>query len=246
MNFLQQHRGFTLIELMIGLGVASILMTGITQVAIAAGASYQLQQNLGALHDNARFALDTIKKEVRGAGFQNQPWIPSTDLAIIAADPVSALSDKLVLRRRSDRNCLDNPNPATGSDGRPAMYLLESWFFINSGKNLAHTCRYGPNEAQLTTQINNLGLVEHAEALKAVYAEDTNSDGNADRWVPSGKWQDETNILAVKIGLLLSSPSPLDLKSYGDVHLLTEIVRPPNDGRLRKVFEVVYSIKGRL
>ena len=246
MNLPLQLRGFTLIELMIGLGVASILMTGISQVAIAAGASYQLQQNLGALHDNARFAIDTIQKEVRGAGFQNQPWITSADMAIIAVGPVSAVSDKLVLRRRSDRNCFDNPNPATGPDGRSAVYLLESWFFINSGKNLAHTCRFGPGEDQLTTQINNLGLVEHAEALKAVYAEDTNSDGNADRWVSSGKWQDETNVLAVKISLLLSSPSPLDLKPYGDVRLLTEIVKPPDDGRLRKVFEVVYSIKGRL
>jgi prepilin-type N-terminal cleavage/methylation domain-containing protein len=239
------EHGFTLIELMIGLGIASILMTGITQVVIAAGTSYQLQQNLGALQDNARFAIETIQREIHSAGYNNQPWVSPSQGAVVTANPRSSSSDMLVFSRKSDRNCFDNLNPAKTSDGAAEVYLRESSFFINSGKNLAHSCRYGPETGQMVTQINNLGLIEQAEALQALYAEDTDSDGNADRWVSAGEWVDEANILAVEIALLLSSPNPLGLESTANFNVLSKTVTAPNDGRLRRVFSVIASIKSR-
>lgn len=237
--------GFTLIELLIGLSIAAFLMTAITQLVIAAGSSYQLQQNLGALQENARFALHTMQREIEAAGYVKEPWINDTNKTIDSNDAVSIKSDKLLIRRWTNRNCYDNLNPVLDAEGISAFHLRESSFVINTGKNLAQTCRYGPDSGQLTTQINNLGLVEHTEALQALYAEDTDADGNADRWVPAGHWLDESNIIAVQLAIVVASPSPVTQTSGGPIQVLDTVINSSSDGRLRKKFQSMFSIKGR-
>ncbi|MFT5371352.1 MAG: prepilin-type N-terminal cleavage/methylation domain-containing protein, partial [Lysobacterales bacterium] len=61
MNSCRKNKGFTLIELMIGLSIAAVFTTAIVQLVIAASSSYQLQQSLGALQENARFAINTMQ-----------------------------------------------------------------------------------------------------------------------------------------------------------------------------------------
>ena len=245
MKWTRTQLGFTLIELVIGLGIASFLITAIAQLVIAASASYQLQQNLGALQENARFALSTIQREIEAAGSQQQPWKARADWAIDSTEGVSAVSDKLRFRRWSDRNCYDNFNMALDEKGNSEFYLRETSFVVTRSDNLAQTCRYGPDSGQLTTQINNLGLVQNAEALQALYAEDTDSDGNADRWVAAGQWLDEANILAVRLAVLLASPDPVSHPQGGSIKVLDTIIKPSNDGRIRRGFESTFTIRGR-
>ena len=239
-------RGFTLIELMIALGIASFLITAVTQLVVATGTSYRLQQNLGALQENARFALNTMQREIEAAGYRQQPWDSSNDRAIDSVASVSKFADSISVRRWSNRNCFDNPNPDLDTSGRPKFYLRETTFTLSSSKNLAQNCRYGPDPSLLTTQINNLGLVENAEALQALYAEDSDSDGNADRWVTAGQWQDESNVKAVRLAILLSTPDSVSSIDKSSIQVLDTSITPPGDGRIRRVFESTFTIKGRL
>ena len=98
------HRGFTLIEILIAMLLASILITGITQLAIATGGSYRLQQNLGFLQESARFAFSTIRREIEAAGYQRKPWEPGTGIRALGDQTAEALtlsSDRVSIQKCS-------------------------------------------------------------------------------------------------------------------------------------------------
>ncbi len=154
---------------MIALALAAILIIGITQLVLAAGKSYQVQQNLGAMQESARFAFSTIGREVEAAGYQPKPWEIVVDikaLGIKSVDDFTDSSDRVSVQRWSDQNCYGNLNSDLDENGLARFYLRESTFSINGSDNLAMTCRYGPGSGQLVTQVNNLGLVENAEAFR--------------------------------------------------------------------------------
>jgi type II secretory pathway component PulJ len=246
MNASARTYGFMLIELLIAVAIAAILTTAVTQLVIASGRSYQIQQNLGSLQENARFALGTMQSEIEAAGYQQQPWDNSkTSWALDSQDGYSSKSDRVSVRRWSDINCYDNLNTALDTFGAPAFYLRESSFHISSSGNLAHSCKYGPDAGNLSSQIRNLGLVENAEAFQALYAEDSDSDDNADRWVTAGAWSSEADILAVKLALVLSTDDPVKHTANEPLQVLDTLYKPPKDGRLRKTFQTIIPLRGR-
>jgi type IV pilus assembly protein PilW len=240
--------GFTLFELVISMALGATLVTGITQLTLAVGASYRLQQNLGAVQENARFAFETIGREIEGAGFVNEPWLSDAKPGAIgdrSVDAFTSSGDRVSVKRLTDQNCFENRNTALDENGAAAFYLRESTFSINSGDSLALTCRYGPDASGMITQINNLGLVEDAAAFQVLYGEDSDNDDDADRWVPAGSWLDETNIRSVRLGLLLASPDTLVKSPEASEYILGERVNIPADGRLYRVFETTFAIQGR-
>jgi hypothetical protein len=151
----------------------------------------------------------------------------------------------LGLQRWSNRNCYGNENPVTGNDGEPAFHLLQSHFRVNSN-NLAITCRYGPDASSLTTQINNFGLIENVESIQVLYAEGVNDDEVASKWVKAQAWQQESNVRAIRIALLLSTPQAFDQAGSRQLTLLDQTLTPPEDGRLRRVYSLTAAIRGRL
>jgi hypothetical protein len=108
------------------------------------------------------------------------------------------------------------------------------------------TCRYGPDISQLKIQINNFGLVEDVESMQVLYAEDRNDDDIADAWVTAQAWQQESNIRAVKIALLLSTRQPFERPTGEQITLLDEIITTPADGHLRRITSLTTAIRGRL
>jgi prepilin-type N-terminal cleavage/methylation domain-containing protein len=249
MNHCGSYKGFTLVELLVALALATLLISGATQLVLAASKSYQLQRNVSELQENARLALESMTSAVEGTGYHPQPWLAASGLEGIGSlsqDNINSRGDRLNLAGWSDRNCFENPNPVRDETGQPRFFLREMAFSINGSKNLAVNCRYGPSAGQMTTQVNNLGLVENAEMLQLLFAEDTNDDQNADRWVSAGQWQNQQQVLAVRFGLLLASLDPLDTPRAELHQVLDELHRSPADGRLRKVFTTTAVIRGRL
>lgn len=64
-----RQRGVSLIELMIGIAISSILMLGMYQIFIASRITFQMQQGLSRVQENGRFAMDYMQRNVRMAGF---------------------------------------------------------------------------------------------------------------------------------------------------------------------------------
>ncbi|NIP18063.1 MAG: hypothetical protein GWM87_07815, partial [Xanthomonadales bacterium] len=193
--------------------------------------------------------LDSIAREVRQAGYEPRPWIETAGLAAIHPDSANggtAPGDRIALQRHTDRNCHDNANPVTDPDGHPLHYLMVTSFRISGSGNLAMTCSYGPDTGNLVTQINGLGLVQNAEALQVLYAQDSDGDFLADRWVEAGGWQHERTVQAVRIALLLASPDRVVDGQQQHFSLLGASFDSPPDGRLRRVSTATIAIRGRL
>lgn len=241
-------RGFGLAELMVALALVSVLVTGVLQIVGAASSSFRLQKNLATLQENARFALTTLGGEILPAGYQPKPWNLSDRLPAITGASVEAVAetnDQLGLRRWSQQNCLGNLNPVHDASGQPAFHLRETEFAINTSGGLAITCRYGPGAGQMTTQLNRLGLITDVEAFQVLYAEDSDQDGDADRWVAAGAWQAEPDILAVRLAMLLRSPETVGAAPSAALNVLGQLIQPPADGRLHRVFTATYGLEGR-
>ena len=116
------EKGFSLVELMISLTIATLLMLGLVEIFGSARASYNLQEGLGRLQENARYATTFIARRLRETGFFPiaevlAPLIDlgfTVDTTIIPApiDQVESTdgggnnSDTLSISAFSDRNCL--------------------------------------------------------------------------------------------------------------------------------------------
>jgi hypothetical protein len=236
-------------EMMIGIFLSTILMTGIVQLLSGSAAAYQLQLSQGQMEESGRYARDVLTTHISQAGFRPEPWLNSSILPAVTAEAVDRgklPGDQLGLQRFSDRNCYGSENPVTDDDGQPLFYILQTRFRVNASNNLALTCRYGPDVNSLKTQVRNHGLVEDVESMQVLYAEDRNGDGFPDRWVPAQTWKHEHTIRAVKVALLLSTKQPFDEAVSTRITLLDQSVTPAADGRLRKTISLVTAIRGRL
>ncbi len=242
-------KGFSLMEVLIAVFLSSLLISGIVQLLTTSVSTYRLQLGLSQLEESGRYARDVLINHITQAGYRPQPWEPAFQLPAVTIETLNGGSkpgDQLGLQRWSSQNCYGNDNPVKDGDGQAAFYLLQARFRINASDNLAITCRYGPDASQMTTQINNFGLVEDVESMQVLFAEDRDGDNIADSWVAGQAWLQESNIKAVKVALLLSTRQPFDQTANQPLTLLDETVIPPADGRLRRVNTLTAAIRGRL
>jgi prepilin-type N-terminal cleavage/methylation domain-containing protein len=239
--------GFTLVELMLVILLSAVLITGMVQIVSAASSSFRLQDNQAEVMENGRHAIVTISGLVRQAGFSPEPWDTSYSregLTAASADGISSRSDRLVVRSWSDTNCFDNQNPVVDESGEPAFYLRESLFDLNSNSDLAHTCRYGPDDLGLVTQINHQGFIRNVDSFQALYGEDTVGDGQVDQWVGGGEWDTADRVLAVRLGLLLHGSDAVLETGRRSFTVLDQPYTSNADGRVRHLFEFTAMIRG--
>ena len=78
-------RGFTLVELMIALTLGLLIVAGVTSLFIGMRASYSFQDGLSRVQENGRFAVQTLTRELRMAGYRLCPqasniknWLDTT------------------------------------------------------------------------------------------------------------------------------------------------------------------------
>ena len=80
------NKGFTLAELLVGLFVSGIVMTTILSAYYTQNKSYAVQDQLAAMVQNLRAAMDIMIRETRMAGYDPTG---STDAGIVVADQAS-------------------------------------------------------------------------------------------------------------------------------------------------------------
>ena len=244
----RRYSGLTLVELLVAMLLTAILLAGLVQLVMAAGSASRLQDNKAALQDRVRHVTRLLASAISQAGFTPEPWNAAyADLAVGAGstDRASATGDRLVLVGWSDLNCFGNRNPETDSDGRPLFYIRESSFDLNGSGNFTLTCRYGPSTGELVTQIRRQGLVQGVESFQCLFGEDSDDDGDVDRWARAGQWADERRLLGVRVGLLLAVPGPTGTGQPEAFEVLDTSHAARADGKLREVVELSLSIRSR-
>ena len=125
------HRGFTLVELIVVIGIFSIVMAGIYSVFVRSNRAYISQEQVVAAQQEARSALDILGREIRMAGFiadhnkKGQPgqitapaWVGNADSAIEIAD-VNTIAKTTTLAFKSNLDGADTD--LDGNDDTEAM-----------------------------------------------------------------------------------------------------------------------------
>ena len=74
-----RSRGFSLVELMVALLITLILTAGIAQIFLGSKKSFNIQETLGRMQENGRYAIDSISSDVRRAGY----WGGNADITAI-------------------------------------------------------------------------------------------------------------------------------------------------------------------
>jgi len=78
--------GLTLIEIMIALTISLVLLAGVVQIFISAKQSYNIQQALSRVQENARMVNDTMLRDISSAGYMGCLGTPE--------EVINTLSDK--------------------------------------------------------------------------------------------------------------------------------------------------------
>lgn len=240
--------GISLLELLLAVALGSLMSLTLVQLAMAAGKSFRLQESLAELQENSRFFADLLAVNFSDSGYHPQPWLhDSTPIGLMpeSVDAINTVSDRLVSRSWSDRNCFGAINSASSPAGNPAFRLREAVLEHNNG-SLAFSCRYGPASNAMTTQVNRQGVIPEVEAFQALFARDADGDGEIDQWVRAGDWSDISEVLAVRLAILSSSRNsvvPPEARTY---RLLDFSYSAPADGRLRQVSSYTIPLQRRL
>ncbi|MHA7834381.1 MAG: PilW family protein, partial [Algiphilus sp.] len=80
----RHQSGISLIELMIAVTLGLVILAGVATVFVTSRHSYRVQESTAILQDNARFAMETIGRALRDAGFSHGApdsavqWFPNT------------------------------------------------------------------------------------------------------------------------------------------------------------------------
>ncbi|MCF6226584.1 MAG: prepilin-type N-terminal cleavage/methylation domain-containing protein [Xanthomonadales bacterium] len=212
-----KSKGFSLIELMIGMTLGSFLLLGIIASFSAASAAFIAISDRYELLQNASRGLRFISTASREAGFPNL-----TDgnypVPISASSQKSAGDDILILEGWSRQNCFGNANPSVDSDNRPGLFFRVQRF-QRTNDSLRWRCGYGSNSSSLVIQSNNQTIINNVSAFRVRYFEDSNLDGSVDRAVNAGDWTTNTAIQQLEITLLLHTDSnkPESITSFRSI-----------------------------
>jgi len=61
--------GFSLIELMIAMTIGLVILAAVIQIFVRSHATYQLDEGMSRVQENARFSMDYLAKDIRMAGY---------------------------------------------------------------------------------------------------------------------------------------------------------------------------------
>ena len=107
----RQSKGVTLIELLVAMSIGLVLVLGSVTLYARSRATYQTAETLAAMQETLQFALDTLERDIRMAGF----WGQHSNGAIIT------VTGKVAVRcdgKDVTAWALDLSNPISGGGGR--------------------------------------------------------------------------------------------------------------------------------
>lgn len=227
----QKHRGFTLSELLVAMGLGAFLMASVTQAYISSTHTEAIIHNNSIVQENGRFALQLMADSIRLAGLRGVEESRATfgensqvefhenegivfqapDHIVIGVDGGDDKADELYIRYKGlpfgegeDRQVADC-HGALLDDGE-----FTQMRFYRSASSSALMCasrRSGGAEDRYVP----LSLITEIEDLQFNYGIDENGDGSVDQYIPAsdpllaGGDNDWGKVLAIQISVTLNS-----------------------------------------
>ncbi|MGH8751673.1 MAG: PilW family protein, partial [Burkholderiales bacterium] len=110
------QRGFSLIEIMIALVIGLIIIVALGQVFLGNKQTYKTQEDLARMQEDARFALETMSRAMRIAGYKgNGSAAVFPNPVLDGTDSGSATGSDSLIVRYAGSDSLGAPGTADGS-----------------------------------------------------------------------------------------------------------------------------------
>lgn len=188
--------GFSVVELMVALAISGFMLIGLIQIFSSVRASYELQEALARLQENARFAESFISQQITGAGdisfARHERDGQEASFGLSAISPFSLLNiedmrpaidvnqttegstnsaDALTINHYTDIDC-------TGAIGNDIGHKQITFSYDPGDEALLYTCRYGPPQSAGNPPviINNQPILNNVQTLQFIYGDAYGSD----------------------------------------------------------------------
>ncbi|MGH8507059.1 MAG: PilW family protein [Stenotrophobium sp.] len=255
--------GLTLIELMLALLIGLIIIAGVGEVFLAGRASYNVQQRLGDLQENGRFALLFLQRDIRQAGFPKNaiPTIDvfSTGLATpLTKDGGGNASDQISISYQADATGIGPTTDCLGQTPPVATpTMITNTYFIDTTKTRAKGQALGRLMCRGNGNAQAQPLVDGIENMQIQYGEDFDDGtanpvpagyGYADRYVRADEVVNWNNVVSVRVAVLASTIDSVigDDPSLTPTYHLLDVVSDALPGQVRaRVFTTTVSIRNR-
>lgn len=182
------QRGISMVEILIGLLISSILIGGVIQIFASNKQTYHLQDELSRVQENGRIAMEILQRSIRGAGFDNITG------AFVPATTTDGASDSIHIISSGNNGCL---GPAVVND----IFSITAVGTTNS--------------LSCSANGNIQPLIDNVQTMQFLYGVDDDGNRTADRYVNATTvnagplWN---SVVSVRVGLLLGT-SPLEQRS---------------------------------
>lgn len=220
---LRRQRGLTLLELMISMAIGLVIVLAVTSLFLNTSQTFRTQDDASRLDEAGRFALDTLTRAVRHAGYENwlsedvgnappafqagmDPNVQGTDGA--SFDTLTVRHFGSVQGGAADGTVLDCMGRPVPTDANPNTRVVNAFAVTADG---ALTCQANGMAAAQT-------LIGNVERFQLLYGVDTDADGIPNTFVRAGAVTNWANVLSVRIALLLvggsTTRADLDATNY--------------------------------
>jgi len=215
------QRGLSLIELMVALVMTGVLLVGTITVFSASSSAARSQNMVAGLNDSGRFAIDTLARDLRMAGYRNSDWLlGALPDVVIAVDGLAANGgDTLTIRYESARDCT--------FAATVAGVAVNAYAVVDD-----------------TFQCNGQTIAAGIEQMQLYFGEDTDSDGVANRILaPGTAGLDMTRVVSLYVHLLARSDAVN--ASYGEQsYFFDNALQPPvGDRQVRREYSLTVALR---
>ncbi len=220
-NPLMRNRGFTIVELMITLAIASILTIGALNFLASASQTNRLQSALSGLNVSGRFGLEQLSRDIRMSGYRNSDWtLGALSNVITATDGAAATGgDSIALLYEGTRDC----NFALAPGG-----VVSNTYQVVNG----------------TLECNGQPVTGGAQEMQVYFGEDTDSNRVANRWLsPGTAGLDMTRIVSVRIHLLVRTNANAISSGPQAYYFNNAQQAAVDDGQIRREYSVTVALR---
>ncbi len=213
-------KGFSLTELLIASVLGLLLLGGVIQLFIGSKQTYVMQNELGNVQTDGRFALMFIERLAENTAWRDNLENTVPDSAVFGIK--GAAYDEVSFTLYSMENSFDcNGTNIVNKDIVNRVYVNGSTLLCQGNGGAA---------AQ--------PIIENVEAFKVLFGLDSNKDGLVNRYVTADSLTNEDfrKVLSVKIALLIATEEDANTEAIEqDFDLLGYQVNV-NDKKLRRMF----------
>lgn len=258
--------GLSLVELMVAMALGLLLMTGVVQVFLSSRQTYAVNEAMGRMQENGRFALEFMARSARLAGYVEPVYAEARPVALVrpsctglpgsiptelctttgagnASDSVGFVFQPPI-QDGARRDCLGN------SITENNILLINHYSILpaTASTPAALGCRaykFNQTTGSWTSGPQAQELISGIDSLQVLYGVNTSGDArSANQYVSADRVTNWNNVRAVRISVLANSIEPITpAPAARNFVLLDASPVSFTDNRARQIFSTTIQLK---